>query len=283
MNGGLERVQQGCATLKPAEKRVAIYILNHHEKVLMMPIKQLAKKCQTSEATVIRMCRSLQFRGYRELKISISASTAKPQDLNERYRDLTSDAGVGEIVRVISNNNLRSIEATISVIDEATIEQAVDVLSIARKIMVIGVGASAIVALDFEQKCQRINRWCEALIDSHAQLTSAVHLTPEDVVIAVSYSGETAEIIETLNIARNNHAKIISITCYGKNQVQKLADINLYVSALEQSVRSGATASRIAQLTIIDILFMSLASKNYTQSIDYLERTREAIQTRFKK
>lgn len=283
MNDGLERLRQGSSTLKPAEQRVAEYILEHHEQVLMMPIKQLAAKCASSEATIIRMCRSLQFRGYRELKLSLSASAAKPVFKSGRYRDLDAGAGVSEIVHIVSNNNLRSIEATVSVIDTETVERAVDVLDGAKRILIIGVGASAIVALDFEQKCRRINIWCEAMIDSHTMLTTAVHLTPEDAVLAVSYSGETLEIIETVKVAKSKGAQVISLTSYGSSTIQRLADIGLFVSAIEQDFRSGATSSRIAQLNMIDILYTSLASKNYKQSIDYLDSTREAVQNRYRK
>ncbi|SDM21998.1 MurR/RpiR family transcriptional regulator [Sediminibacillus halophilus] len=281
MNDGLERIRQGLTTLKPSERKVAQYILKDPDKILAMPIAQLARGCEASEATIIRMCRSLQFNGFRELKLSISASVNKGEVHPERYQDISSSASIKEIIEVVSSNNLRSIEDTLSVLNESSMEAAVTMLENARKILVVGVGASAIVAQDFEQKCKRINKWCEALTDSHAQLTSAVHLTKEDVVLAVSYSGETKEIIDTIKIARENKAAVISITSYGNNEVQGLSNVNLFASNLEQSIRSGATASRIAQLNIVDILFTGLASKNYQESIGFLDKTRNVIQNRF--
>ncbi|SDK03075.1 MurR/RpiR family transcriptional regulator [Sediminibacillus albus] len=281
MNNGIERIRQGSTSLKPSERKVANYILKNAEKVLIMPISELAKECQTSEATIIRMCRSLQFKGFRELKLSVSASVNNNDFSTDRYRDISAEASIKEISRVVSYNNLRSIEDTLSVFDEDSMEKAVACLADARKILIIGVGASAIVAQDFEQKCKRINQWCEALTDSHAQLTSAVHLTSKDVVIAVSYSGETKEIVDTIKIANKNNTPVISITSYGSNQVQKLSTINLYASNLEQNIRSGATASRIAQLNIIDILFTGLASQNYQESINFLDKTRDVIHNRF--
>ncbi|WP_053218544.1 MurR/RpiR family transcriptional regulator [Virgibacillus senegalensis] len=281
MNDGLERIRQGITTLKPSERKVAQYILKDPDKILAMPISRLAKECEASEATIIRMCRSLQFKGFRELKLSISASVNKREGHSERYQDITTSASMKEIIEVVSNNNLQSIEATLSVLNEHSMEDAVTKMENARRILVVGVGASAIVAQDFEQKCKRINKWCEALTDSHSQLTSAVHLTKEDVVLAVSYSGETKEVIDTIKIALENKATVISITSYGNNAVQGLADVNLFASNLEQSVRSGATASRIAQLNIVDILFTGLASKNYQTSIAFLDKTRNVIQNRF--
>ncbi|SDQ23406.1 transcriptional regulator, RpiR family [Virgibacillus subterraneus] len=280
MFNGMERIKQGLSTLRPSEQKVANYIINNSKAILDMPIAQLAKNTKTSEATIIRMCRSLHIKGFRELKLSISASANQDGITTDRYEDIAADANLSQIIKFISHNNYRSIESTLALIDEDIMDKAIDKLDHARKIVVIGVGASAIVAFDFEQKCKRINKWCEALTDSHTQLTSAVHLDDRDVVLAISYSGETKEIIDTVKIAKKNNANIISLTGYSSNTVQKLANVNLYASPLEKSIRSGATASRIAQLNIVDILFTGLASLNFEQSVDFLDKTREVIQNR---
>lgn len=279
----MEKIRQGISTLKPSEQKVAQYIIENYEKVLTMPIAKLAKECNTSEPTIIRMCRSLQFKGFRDLKLSISASVYNKKFEIDRYKDLSTKLSILEITNFVSHNNLLSIEDTLSVLDVREVEKAVNLLNHSRRILAIGVGASAIVALDFEQKCKRINRWCDALWDSHSQLTSAVHLTANDTVLAISYSGETKEIMDTIKIAKQNNAKIISLTSFGNNSIQKMADINLFASSQEESIRSSATASRIAQLNIIDILYTGLASMNYEQSVEYLDRTREAIDTIFQK
>lgn len=280
MFNGMERIKQGISTLRPSEQKVANYIIDNTKAILDMPIAQLAKNTKTSEATIIRMCRSLHIKGFRELKLSISASANQDGITTDRYEDIAADASLSQIIKFISHNNYRSIESTLSLIDENCMEKAISLLDHARKIVVIGVGASAIVAFDFEQKCKRINKWCEALTDSHTQLTSAVHLDDRDVVLAISYSGETIEIIDTVKIAKRNKANIISLTGYSSNTVQNLANVNLYASPLEKSIRSGATASRIAQLNIVDILFTGLASLNFEQSVDFLDKTREVIQNR---
>ncbi|MFB1081885.1 MurR/RpiR family transcriptional regulator [Jeotgalibacillus sp. JSM ZJ347] len=277
MVNGLERLKQGLSSLKPSEKKVAQYILDHPQLVLDMPIAMLAKNVSTSEATIIRMCRSLHINGFKELKLSISASLSSHNHDEEKYRDISANTSLTDMVQSVANNNIHSIKSTLSLMDEKTIKAAVDLIAEARKIVVIGVGASAIVALDFEQKLRRINKWCEALTDSHSQLTSAVHLDEKDVVIAISYSGETKEIVNTLKLAEKNKVNIVSLTAYGTNTVQKMASVNLFVSPIEASIRSGATASRIAQLSVIDILFIGIASLKYEESINLLDKTREAI------
>ncbi len=283
MNNGLERIRQGYQSLKPSEQKAASYILNHPERILDMAIAELAKETSVSEATIIRMCRSLYFKGYKDLKLSISASINQLEQSFYQYRDISPDASLPEIIQYVTENNIASIKSTLAILHEEKIQEAIHELDKARKIIVVGVGASAIVAQDFEQKLKRIDRWCEVFTDSHSQLTAAVHLQPEDTVFAISYSGETKEIIDVINIAKRNQSKIISLTKYSKNTVQGLSDINLFASAMEENIRSGATASRIAQLCIIDILYTGLASLKYKESVQYLEKTRKVIQNRFHK
>jgi DNA-binding MurR/RpiR family transcriptional regulator len=277
LNRGSTRIQQGVTSLKPAEQRVARYILDHQVEVLNMSIARLAEESKVSEATIIRMCRALHFKGYQDLKLRISASLNSGKNETMEYQDISANGSTQEIIDAVSSNNLQSIQDTLSVLDKDEVEKAIAVLDKARKIDVYGAGASAIIAHDFEQKFQRINRWCQAFSDNHSQLTSASHLTGQDVVLVISYSGETKEIIESIQVAKQNKATIISLTKYGHSTVTSLADIHLYASSLEQSMRSGAMASRIAQLNVIDIIFTGVASKRYDETVYYLEKTRNAV------
>nr|WP_106779581.1 MurR/RpiR family transcriptional regulator [Lysinibacillus timonensis] len=279
MNNGLDRIRHGISMLKPAEKRVSEYILKNPEEILQMPIAHLSEKTNTSEATIIRMCRSLKFKGYRDLKLSVAASIPheKHDEQVPKYQDLSVEASLIETIQSIVYNNIYSIKNTLAVMNEKDLKKTIQELDQARKIVIIGMGASAIVGMDFDQKLKRINKHCEVLVDSHSQLISATNLNHQDVVFAISYSGETKEIIQTVQIAKENNAKIISLTEYKHNTLQKLSTINLYVSSTEKLIRSAATASRISQLTIIDILFTGLASLHFEESVQYLDQTRAVI------
>ena len=281
MNNTLERIKQGLHSLSPSEKKSATYILSDPECILTMPIAELSRKSNTSEATIIRMCRALQFKGYHELKLGIAAALSNHQTEGEiYYADIPDDQGLDQIVDYVSYSTMQSLKSTISLVNTQDMEAAIQTILSSKRIAVAGVGASAIVAMDFEQKCKRINKWCEALTDSHTQLMTAVHLTEEDVMLAISYSGETKEIVEAVQIARANNVPIISLTRYGNNSVQSLADIKLYASPTEHSIRSAATVSRISQLSVIDILFTGMISSDMAKSVELLNITREAIKNR---
>ena len=187
------------------------------------------------------------------------------------------EGSVESIMQAVSWNNVQSIQDTLSVLSNEEVKKAVDALSGARKIDVYGVGASAVIADDIRQKFSRINLWCEAYSDFHAQLTSAVNLTDKDVVIGISYSGQTEDIIQSLTEARQQGATIITLTKFGPSPVADLAHIRLFTSSVEKSIRSGAMASRIAQLNVIDILFITMVSRKQEEVIPLLEKTRLAV------
>ncbi|GEB30583.1 DNA-binding MurR/RpiR family transcriptional regulator [Brevibacillus sp. 1238] len=276
LNGGLVSLQAILDELKPSERKVAEYIVAHPEDVVKLSVQKLAELSGVSEATIIRLARSLNMKGYQELKLRIAGDLNK-QTTPTSYQEIMMEGSVESIMQAVSWNNIQSIQDTLSVLSSEEVKRAVEALSTARKIDVYGVGASAVIADDIKQKFCRINLWCEAYSDFHAQLTSAVNLTPNDVVIGISYSGQTEDIIQSLTEARQQGATVITLTKFGPSPVAELAHIRLFTSSVEKSIRSGAMASRIAQLNVIDILFMTMVSRKQEEVIPLLEKTRLAV------
>lgn len=278
LNGGLVSLQAILEELKPSEQKVAQYILAHPEEVVKLSVQKLAELSGVSEATIIRLARSLNMKGYQELKLRIAGDLNKQVTNNlGSYQEIMMEGSIESIMQAVSWNNIQSIQDTLSVLSSDEVKRAADALSQARKIDVYGVGASAVIAADIKQKFSRINLWCEAYADFHAQLTSAVNLTEQDVVIGISYSGQTEDIIQSLSEARQQGATIITLTKFGPSPVAELADIRLFTSSVEKSIRSGAMASRIAQLNVIDILFITMVSRQQEEVIPLLEKTRVAV------
>lgn len=278
LNGGLVSLQAILEELKPSEQKVAQYILAHPEEVVKLSVQKLAELSGVSEATIIRLARSLNMKGYQELKLRIAGDLNKQVTNNlGSYQEIMMEGSIESIMQAVSWNNIQSIQDTQSVLSSDEVKRAADALSQARKIDVYGVGASAVIAADIKQKFSRINLWCEAYADFHAQLTSAVNLTEQDVVIGISYSGQTEDIIQSLTEARQQGATIVTLTKFGPSPVAELADIRLFTSSVEKSIRSGAMASRIAQLNVIDILFITMVSRQQEEVIPLLEKTRVAV------
>ena len=174
--------------------------------------------------------------------------------------------------------SIQAIEETREVLSIPNLEAAIDTIDKANNIHVFSVGASSIVGLDAQYKFSRINMPTFMYFDHHIQITSAVHLTKKDVAIGISHSGRTKEVIDVLKIAKDRNATTIAITQYGKSPIQEVSDIVLYTASVENNFRSGAMASRMAQLLVIDSLFIGVACRRYDDVIGYLELTREALE-----
>lgn len=264
-------------SLPRQERRLAEFILTAPSEIVHMGIKDLADQCEVSAATVTRFCKNFQCKGYPDFKLKLAAEIAHAEMAsrtgNTRYQDIVAGNPLAGIVEAIESNHLTSIRDTTQLLDLGQLERAVDALCRAKRIDLYGVATSSIVAQDFYQKLIRIGKNCTAFADSHMQITSASTLTSSDVAVAVSYSGETPETIDALACAKDAGAFTISITSYRSSAISALADITLYSSSLEEGMRRGDMASRIAQLHIIDILFMGMASRDFSTYVPRLEQS----------
>ncbi|MBD0382673.1 MurR/RpiR family transcriptional regulator [Paenibacillus sedimenti] len=271
-------------SLTPVEKLVAEYILENVEEIPHLSIKNLAQLTKTSDASVLRFCKTMGYKGYRNFIVSISASLGSmDEEQKDQYTDIQPGDDLSTIISNIALNNCKSIEDTLSVIDKNEIARAVKVLRESKRIAFFGIGASGLVGIDAEQKFSRINKMCHTYTDGHSQLTAATLLDKNDVAIFISNSGTTMEILDSLEIAKKNGACIIAITKYNKSELAVKANIALSISTPEVTIRSGAMGSRIAMLTVIDILFAGVASAEYKNVKKYLAKTHDIIASKHRK
>ncbi|WP_411348918.1 MurR/RpiR family transcriptional regulator [Paenibacillus sp. WLX2291] len=277
MNGGLVRLREIIHTITPSERKVASFILEQPQRLVGMSVAQLAEQSGGSQAAVIRLCKSAGFKGYQELMLKVAGDLQEQSQSQSGYQEINPDDSIERIIENVSANNIQSIRDTVKILNPASIEQAVQALLDAKRIFFFGIGASNLIATDAQHKFLRINKTCFAFADADLQLISSVMLTPDDTVVGISYSGKTPVTVECMKIAREAGARTISITRYGNTPVGNLADIPLHISSTENEIRSGATSSRITQLNVIDILYLAVASRDYEQSVTYLEKSRNIV------
>lgn len=276
VKGGLVIIKEMLNSLPPSEKKIAQYIITNPGESIQLTALMLGEKSQTSSAAVIRLCKSLGFNGFQELKIRVAGDLQN--DAVSGYRDIEPNEKYRDIIEKVTSNTMQTLKETIDIMSENELRKAVTALIQAKSIIFIGFGASYIAAADAEQKFMRINKYAQSYTDVHLAATSIANKGPEDVVVGISFTGETQEVAKLLELAQQKGATTLSITKYGQSSVTNHSDIRLYTSATKEAmIRSGATSSRIAQLHIIDILFMCIASQEYTETIKYLDTTREAV------
>ncbi|MVB10753.1 putative HTH-type transcriptional regulator YbbH [Caprobacter fermentans] len=264
-------------SLTPVERTIEEYVFANKDQIPHLSVKGLAQKSHTSDASVLRFCKTLGYRGYRDFIVAVSAALGSADKTESEYTDIQPGDDLQTIITNVSRNNRKSIEDTMSVIDRDAIGRAVELLRKASRIDFYGIGASGLVCMDAQQKFTRIGKTCFAYTDGHSQLTAASILKSGDVAVLISNSGDTLDILNTLEVAKESKATIIAITRYVKSELANEADLVLNFSTPEITIRSGAMGSRIAMLNIVDILFTGVASANYKNVKALLTKTHNVL------
>lgn len=270
-------------SLNNSEKKVAAYFLNNIEHIFSMPVAQLAKESGVSQVTWVRFCKALGFDGLKDLKkslfIELNSATANEASKTLVFSDIKKQNNMEQISSSIKNSAIQAIEDTMKMLDYDELATIIKVIDQAERIHIFGIGASGIVADDFYRKLIRIGKNACFSYDAHTQLTYGATLSPKDIAIIFSYSGTTNEMLELLSLSKSAHCPTLAITKFAKSPLMTAADYSIYISAPEVDLRSGAMSSRLAQLTIVDMLFTILASKNYSYVEKYLEKSYEACRS----
>lgn len=275
------RVRALLPSLSPAEQRVARVILDDPPAAASLTITELADRACTSETTVIRFCRALGVAGYPELRLRLAAEAGRLAGGRTAGRSVGSEIGPGDnlaqVVEKIAYADALAVEETAAQLDLPVLDEVIGTLVAARRIDIYGVGASAFVAMDFQYKLHRIGRTAFAWSGVHAALPSAALLRPGDAAVGISHSGATADTVEALTEASRRGATAIALTNFPKSAITRVADHVLTTAARETTFRSGAMASRLAQLTVVDCLFVGVAQRTYSESRKALDETYGAV------
>jgi DNA-binding MurR/RpiR family transcriptional regulator len=172
------------------------------------------------------------------------------------------------------------VQDTAGQLDLAVLEKVVNAVAVARRVDIYGVQASAFVAQDFQQKLYRIGRVAYAWSDLHLALTSAALLDHRDVAFGISHTGTTLDTIEAFTEAGRHGALTVALTNFLQSPITRVADLVLTTAARETTFRAGAMASRLAQLTVVDCIFVGVAQRTYPEARAAIEATYEAVRSR---
>lgn len=274
-------IQSRRESLAPSMRRVADAILDDPLLVVNGTITDLARRCDTSETTIVRFARVLGLAGYVELRISLATElgreTARRPDTTRHGSDVPTGGSLADIVADLGFTETLCIEETVANLDVAELGRVVDAVDTASRISLYGVSASGWTADDLQRKLFRIGRVAHSFSDSHDALVSTALLRPGDVAIGVSHRGTTAEVINFLNAAKEPGATTIAITNDGRSPLASTADLVLTTTVRESRFRSGTIGSRTAQLLLVDCIFVAVARRRRDQTVDALSSTYDAV------
>jgi transcriptional regulator, RpiR family len=261
------------------EKKIADYIQEDPTRIINKTINEVSADLNIADATVFRFCKRLGFKGYQAMKISLASEIITP--IQQIHEEISEEDDEKTIFEKIFKSNIRTLENTMHILDEASMIKAVQLVNQAKHIYFYGTGGSSVIAMDAYHKFIRTGVKCFAFIDSHFQLMSASQVSKDDLAIVISHSGRNRDTIQIAKTAKENGASIIAITGFPKSPISQLADVALYTSSEETEYRSEALSSRIGQLSIIDALYVNTMIQHKDEANHALERMRHAIsQTR---
>ena len=263
-------------SMTDTEKRIADYLLVHGSDAMHMNAKELSISCDTSPAAVVRFAKKLGFKGFTALKLDLARESAQaaPDAFNSA---ILENDDLAAIISKAEKTHQRNTALTYQMINIATLQSAIDALLGSRRVFLFGVGASGLLAMDFQYKCSRIGVPVFYHADSHTSLASAALLDKHDTVIAISYSGVTRETLLAAQSAHACGAKVIAVTQGNLNPLARLADFPLCIPSEESTLRIGAMTSRNSGLLVLDLLYLGCVQKNVLQSQQALEKTRALI------
>ena len=270
-----QRIEETFHTLPLKEKAVAELILKSQEVVVGMSIDEISTACGCSASAIVRLAKRLGYGGYKDLIRVLSAEVTIANYHEFEYKEIQIGDSEQDIFTNTCLGSVKTIENTMTVMNSEEFKKAVDLLCAAKRIDFYGVGSAGLVARDSMNKFIRINKYAVSFSDSHDQLLSIVGLTPDDVAVLISYSGETPDIIDLARQLKAMGVPTISLTRYGENSLSRLTDVKLYNSANESVIRIAAMSSRIGQLVVMDALYTAVCSRLYPRIKTYMDRRQE--------
>ncbi|NLG83718.1 MAG: MurR/RpiR family transcriptional regulator [Firmicutes bacterium] len=262
-------------SLRAAEQRAVDYIVEHPDEVVYLSVTELAERSGTSESTVVRMCQQAGYRGYQELKIAIAQDLVAP--IKNIHEDVNEDDDTATVMHKVFAANIQALENTRAVLDIKELDRATTAIVGAERVIVLGVGTSGPIVHDCQYKLMRLGLHCQAFVDPHIQLLQLAQMGPSDVAIGISHSGSSREVVEAMASAKDLGLTTICITGYPKSPITQWAEICLFTSATETKFRTEAIASRVAQWTIVDTLYVNVALRMKERALTQIRRTEELI------
>lgn len=269
------RIRMLLPTLTPLEARVTRMLLEWKSLEVGTTLKEVADRGGVSEAMIVKICKKLGFEGFRELRIALAEYNSLPT--TEMHQEVSVDDSISEIIEKVFRTAIQALEETLAVLDRDAFSRAVEFLGRARTRDFYGVGGSAQIARDVAHKFLRIGVRANVFDDAHMMLMSASVLGPYDVVVAFSHSGRSTTVLDAAQEARRRGARIIAVTNYPTSPLVDLADAVLLSTARGSPLMGENAAARIAQLNILDAVFVALAQRDYDTAEKNLAATMSSV------
>lgn len=263
-----------------SEKKIADYILSHPEEVYKINIHDLARINEVSLPTVFRFAQTLGFEGFKDFKVELIKDMAIGLNMSVENTDYSS---IESITRSIFEQDINNLRETIDLIDYDNLEKAVNLIINSKRILFFAVSTSLSVAFDSYSKFLRAGFASYYASDSYSQRVYSTQCTGDDVGIGISFSGESAEVVECLKNARENKAKTICVTTFMRSSITKQADISLLTVPIKYQYQKIDIPSKMSQHALLDALYLNVVLKMGKSAAKYISKSEKELAKKIQK
>ncbi|MBZ9995001.1 MULTISPECIES: MurR/RpiR family transcriptional regulator [unclassified Mesorhizobium] len=274
----LKKIAAKLDGMAAGDREIGRYIVDHPDQMLRLSTAALAAEIGRSQSSVVKFSQKLGYASYQELKLAVSEARSRDWQMPAGVIHGSIEVGDGfpVILKKLIGSKLLSMQQTVAANTDRILTRTLELLDGARRIHLVGVGASSLVARDFSYKLMKLGRNVLHDSDSHIQMANASTLGPDDVLFALSYSGASIETLRIAELAAKRGTMVIAVTGLHDNPLSRVADIRLYTIADEERARSSSITARDAQLTLTDLLFILLVQRQ-PDANDYVHNSEAAV------
>ncbi|WP_407267869.1 MurR/RpiR family transcriptional regulator [Radiobacillus sp. PE A8.2] len=262
-------------SMTKSEQKVADYINEKTKEVVYLTVTDLAEKIGVGETTVLRFCRKLNYRGYQEFKMAIAQSLVVLDEQIET--EVKEGDSIDVMASKITQQNTKTLKDSLEILAFDSIEKSMTAITKANSVHFFGIGSSGITAQDAEHRFMRMGFNVYQSSDAHVMAMKASLVSKQDVVIGISTSGSTKDVVDAIRIAKENNAYVICITNHARSPITQYADVILLAASKESPLQGGAYSSKIAQLHVLDILTKAVEMERKDESFASIKKTAEAV------
>lgn len=245
----LLHLRQGLPGYSPTLQKLGDFILTDPQKVLYLTITELARETDTSEASVTRLCRHLGCKGYTEFKMALA--------LDVQHNQPAAIAS-GDSIDMLVEETVQALRDTGKFINREVLQQAVEALHQAKTIQIYGVAASAITGEYLHYRLLRLGKSAQLFGDMHRAAMNASTLREGDLVIAISASGSTKDVMHVVKVAKKQNARVLMLSNTLRSPMGSLADMLLVAARPEGPFNAGALSGKVGAMLLVEVLINEL-------------------------
>lgn len=249
-------MEQNKPNFTKSENKIYKYIISNADNVIYHSLTEISEGCKVAEATVLRFFRKLGFKGFQDFKFLFAQEVSAGPDADHE----------GTYIEKIKNSMVQAVEDSYEMIDVEALDAIINAIDSSDDVVIFGVGSSGIAGLDMQNRLMRVGKNVSVVTDPHSQVMRASSMDKNTVVIAISLTGSTKDIIDSVNIAKDNDATIVVLTNYVKSPLTQFADQVLLSSSKESPLNSGSLVSKITQLFLIDLICTGITLRNFDEA-----------------